>query len=118
MSLQHARLAGLLVLAASQAWGQAQPATPPKLEPVTEAPSTNGDQRTQLNLARQTDASSGESQRNENNRVNPVDTNTERELTRRIGATATVVRELETKDTCCCAVNFLARRMNFAICAR
>jgi hypothetical protein len=33
-------------------------------------------QRTQLNLARQTNTASGESQRNENIRVNPLDTAT------------------------------------------
>lgn len=53
------------------------------------------DQRNQLNLARQTSTSTGESQRNENVRINPIDTNTERELTRRIGATATIVREFQ-----------------------
>lgn len=50
-------------------------------------------QRTQLNLARQTNSAGGESQRNENIRVNPLDTATERELTRRVGATVTLLRE-------------------------
>ncbi len=53
------------------------------------------EQRTQLNLARQTNSASGESQRNENNRVNPLDTATERELTRRIGATVTIVPQFQ-----------------------
>jgi hypothetical protein len=58
---------------------------PPKPEPqTTEA-------RTQLNLARQNNTAGGESQRNENVRVNPIDTSTERELSRRIGATATLI---------------------------
>ena len=67
------------MLLAANAWAQ----TPPV------------DQRTQLNLARQTNTASGESQRNENVRINPIDTNTERELSRRIGATATIVREFQ-----------------------
>ncbi|MFM2124726.1 MAG: hypothetical protein RL328_1177, partial [Acidobacteriota bacterium] len=49
----------------------------------------------QLNLARQTNSASGESQRNENNRVNPIDTATERELTRRIGATVTLIQQFQ-----------------------
>jgi hypothetical protein len=71
-------------------WGQAPPA---KAEVAPTVPAA--DQRTQLNLAGQTNTATGESQRNENVRVNPIDTNTERELTRRIGATATIVREFQ-----------------------
>jgi hypothetical protein len=88
--LQQARLAGLLLLVAINGWGQI-PA--PKLENVP--PATTIDQRTQLNLAGQTNTATGESQRNENVRVNPIDTNTERELTRRVGTTATIVREFQ-----------------------
>lgn len=72
-------LPGVLLLLAARVQAQ----TPPP------------DQRTQLNLARQTNTASGESQRNENVRINPIDTNTERELSRRIGATATIVREFQ-----------------------
>ena len=74
---------------------QAEPEEPQE-EPTAETPAEPTpapvpDQRTQLNLARQTNSASGESQRNENNRVNPIDTATERELTRRIGATVTLI---------------------------
>lgn len=104
MFYQQALLAGLLVLASSSLFGQAPPATEPQPqqeepapeEPVTEkAPEPATDQRTQLNLARQTNSAGGESQRNENNRVNPLDTATERELTRRVGATATIVQQFQ-----------------------
>ncbi|MEP6962148.1 MAG: hypothetical protein ABI995_08720 [Acidobacteriota bacterium] len=64
-------------------------ASAPAAEPAPEV------QRTQLNLAGQVSAATGESQRNENVRINPIDTNTERELSRRIGATATLVREFQ-----------------------
>jgi hypothetical protein len=67
-------------------WAQA-----PAESPKPEAP----EQRTQLNLARQTNTATGESQRNENVRINPIDTNTERELSRRIGATATIIKEFQ-----------------------
>ncbi len=93
MSQQQARLAGLLVLVSFNAWGQTPPpAAPTKAEASTPAA---GEQRTQLNLAGQTNTATGESQRNENVRINPIDTNTERELSRRIGATATLVREFQ-----------------------
>ncbi|MEO5925859.1 MAG: hypothetical protein ABIR70_18720 [Bryobacteraceae bacterium] len=87
MSLHQARLAGLWVLIAVNVWGQVPPTKAEAPEPRA------ADQRTQLNLAGQTNTATGESQRNENVRINPIDTNTERELTRRIGATATIVRE-------------------------
>ena len=90
MFSQHARLAGLLLLFAGNVWAQAAPV---KADTAPSAPVA--DQRTQLNLAGQTNTSTGESQRNENVRINPIDTNTERELTRRIGATVTLVREFQ-----------------------
>lgn len=50
-------------------------------------------QRTQLNLAGQTDAASGESRRNENVQFNLIDTATVKELSVRLGTTATLVEE-------------------------
>ena len=54
-----------------------------------------GAARTQLNLAGQVDAASGEAQRNENNRVNPLDNNTQAEINQRVGATATFIDTFE-----------------------
>ena len=96
ISYLRPRLAGLLVLAAFSLCGQTPPpeAAPAKVEAPTPVPAA-AEQRTQLNLAGQTNTATGESQRNENVRINPVDTNTERELSRRIGMTATIVREFQ-----------------------
>jgi hypothetical protein len=49
--------------------------------------------RTELNLLGKTDASSGESRRNENVQFNLVDNNALKELNIRLGTTATIVRE-------------------------
>ncbi len=51
--------------------------------------------REALNLAGQTDSSSGESRRNENVQFNAVDNNALRELNTRLGTTATIVQEFE-----------------------
>jgi hypothetical protein len=71
--------------------------TPPNPEepakPKPEATDNAPAQRTQLNLLGQTDASSGESRRNENVQFNLIDNNALRELNLRIGASATLVQE-------------------------
>ncbi len=51
--------------------------------------------RESLNLAGQTDSSSGESRRNENVQFNAIDNNALRELNTRLGTTATIVRQFE-----------------------
>ena len=51
--------------------------------------------RTELNLLGQTDASSGESRRNENVRITLVDNAVQRELNERLGASATIIKEFK-----------------------
>ena len=55
--------------------------------------SNSGTERTELNLLGQTDASAGESRRNENVRITLVDNAVQRELNERLGASATIIRE-------------------------
>jgi len=66
------------------------PAEQPALAP--EAPE-EASQRTTLNLLGQVDAASGEGRRNENVSLTLIDNNVLKELNRRMGATATAVRE-------------------------
>jgi hypothetical protein len=67
--------------------GEAESAAPP--QPEGEA----AQQRLQLNLLGQTDASAGESRRNENVQFNLIDRNAMRELNVRVGVTATPIEE-------------------------
>jgi hypothetical protein len=69
------------------------PQEKPKTETATAPAEGNQNQRTQLNLLGQTDASSGESRRNENVQFNLIDNNSLRELNLRVGTTATLVPE-------------------------
>ena len=55
----------------------------------------SGPDRTELNLLGQTDASAGESRRNENVRITLVDNAVQRELNERLGASATVIKEFK-----------------------
>ncbi len=68
-------------------------------EPVSPEEGSPGDDaqadRTELNLLGQTDASAGESRRNENVRITLVDNAVQRELNERLGASATIVKEFE-----------------------
>ncbi len=66
----------------------------------TQSPGTTASQesrsspdRTELNLLGQTDASAGESRRNENVRITLVDNAVQRELNERLGASATIIKE-------------------------
>ena len=52
-------------------------------------------QRTELNLLGEVDASSGEGRRNENVSLTLIDNNVLKELNRRMGTTATIVREFQ-----------------------
>ncbi|MGH9720420.1 MAG: hypothetical protein ACRD8O_09420 [Bryobacteraceae bacterium] len=66
-------------------------------EPVPAPPGPaaqeNSTARTELNLLGKTDSASGESRRNENVQFNPIDNNALRELSGRMGTTATIVEE-------------------------
>ena len=57
--------------------------------------SPSGADRTELNLLGQTDASAGESRRNENVRITLVDNAVQRELNERLGASATITKEFK-----------------------
>ena len=83
------------LLSAPLARGQSAPPNAPQERPKPDAPAPDAgqSQRTQLNLLGQTDASSGESRRNENVQFNLIDNNSLRELNLRIGTTATLVSE-------------------------
>ena len=64
------------------------------------APVNNsGPDRTELNLLGQTDASAGESRRNENVRITLVDNAVQRELNERLGASATITREFRAESS-------------------
>jgi hypothetical protein len=66
---------------------------PGEKQSEAEARQTDSNKRVELNLLGQTDASSGESRRNENIQFNLVDNGALKELNVRLGTTATIVRE-------------------------
>ena len=66
---------------------------PPAAEQSGTPAQTAVEQRTQLNLVGQTDTRSGESRRNENVQLTPLDTNLLKDLNERLGTTATIVTE-------------------------
>ena len=76
----------------TEASGGEQPAVPVG---DAEAATEEGSQRTELNLLGQIDAASGEAQRNENVSLTLIDNNVLKELNRRMGTTATIVREFQ-----------------------
>jgi hypothetical protein len=69
------------------------PSQPAEKQTETEAKPSDSSKRVELNLLGKTDASSGESRRNENITFNLVDNNALKELNVRLGTTATIVRE-------------------------
>src|SRR5437899_760221 len=71
----------------------AKDAEVPKPDPPTDKNAAAA--RVELNLQGQTDASSGESRRNENVQFNPIDNNALKELNVRMGTTATIVQEFD-----------------------
>lgn len=86
------RLIALLLMA----WAcLAQSAPTAPKEQVPAEPTNTNPTRTQLNLLGQTDASSGESRRNENIQFNLIDNNALKELNTRLGVTATFVSVFE-----------------------
>jgi hypothetical protein len=64
-----------------------------KKEEEPDAKPADANKRVELNMLGKTDASSGESRRNENIQFNLVDNNALKELNIRLGTTATIVRE-------------------------
>ena len=79
----------------SQAQAQAPPTNQnqAKKEEDPDAKPADANKRVELNMLGKTDASSGESRRNENIQFNLVDNNALKELNIRLGTTATIVRE-------------------------
>ena len=73
----------------------APPSSPSPDQPVADSVQGNasGPDRTELNLLGQTDASAGESRRNENVRITLVDNAVQRELNERLGPSATIIKE-------------------------
>jgi hypothetical protein len=90
--------AWILMLAAT-AWPQPPPSEQPKPAQPDQTATPAAQQRTQLNLLGQTDASAGESRRNENVQFNLIDTNTVKELNVRLGTTATIIEEFRADRT-------------------
>lgn len=89
-----------LILGISSAIGQKKPAPPSnEKQPEAEARQTDSNKRVELNMLGKTDASSGESRRNENVQFNLVDNNALKELNVRLGTTATIVREFNPSNS-------------------
>ncbi len=84
-------------LVAAQADGSTAAATSENAVPAAVAPSSasqpGSSERTRLNLLGEVDSESGEARRNENVRLTLIDNNVLKELLRRMGATATIVKE-------------------------
>ncbi|MCP5115565.1 MAG: hypothetical protein GY953_32460, partial [bacterium] len=72
----------------------AQPAKKPPTE-ADDTPAGNLADRARLNLLGEVDSASGESRRNENVRLTLIDNNVLRELNRRMGTSATVVKDFK-----------------------
>ncbi|MBZ5603734.1 MAG: hypothetical protein LAO79_15645 [Acidobacteriia bacterium] len=92
----HIGIIALLLVAASQD-------RPPAQAPAAEAPPQQPDEtlkqrRAELNLLGATDASAGESKRNENIQFNLIDNNAQKDLNRRLGTTATVSPVFEAQN--------------------
>ena len=96
--LESARLAAIviLLLVPVSGFGQQDP-TPeePATQNETETNEAESDDRTALNLLGEVDAEQGESRRNENVQITLIDNNVLRELTTRMGTTATVTGEFK-----------------------
>ena len=89
----HAVLTVLIPLGAQ---AQREPAAEADTQEKKEQPDGSADaDRTALNLLGEVDSEQGESRRNENVPVTLIDNNVLRELTQRMGTTATVVSEFE-----------------------
>jgi hypothetical protein len=69
--------------------------TPAEPSATDEAGPSASDERTALNLLGTVDTNSGESRRNENVQITLIDNNVLNELNRRLGTTATIVREFD-----------------------
>ena len=82
-------LVPIVAMAAQQPPTKSEPNTQP-VATVEEAPSEEDAGRTTLNLLGEVDSEEGEGRRNENVRITLIDNNVLRELTTRMGTTATV----------------------------
>ena len=82
------------VLAQPPAGTKTQPAAPAETPPAQEASPTADARRLELNLIGKTNTTAGESRRNENVQFNLVDNNALKELNIRLGATATIVKDI------------------------
>ena len=73
----------------------------PTSRPESVVPASAGDEgeRTRLNLLGEVDTKSGEAQRNENVRLTLIDNNVLKELLRRMGATATIIRNFQAEQS-------------------
>lgn len=91
-----ASLFALLFALVNQVQAQAPPPAKDSVQKKEEEPDgkpADANKRVELNMLGKTDASSGESRRNENIQFNLVDNNALKELNIRLGTTATIVRE-------------------------
>lgn len=91
---------GLLAAAQSGPLADAAAETAETAEPTTTIEGVgSGDsdstERTRLNLLGEVDSDSGEARRNENVRLTLIDNNVLKELLRRMGATATIIKEFQ-----------------------
>lgn len=67
--------------------------------PTADSASQAASERTRLNLLGEVDSESGEARRNENVRLTLIDNNVLKELLRRMGATATIVKDFEAEKS-------------------
>ncbi len=88
-------LLALALTLLAQAAADRPTASAERVESVEAAEPAPAARRAELNLLGASDASSGESRRNENVQFNLIDNNAQKELNIRLGTTATLVRELD-----------------------
>lgn len=88
-------LLALALILLAQAAADRPSVSAEKVESVEAAEPAPAARRAELNLLGASDASSGESRRNENVQFNLIDNNAQKELNIRLGTTATLVRELD-----------------------
>ncbi len=88
----------LMMLAALSALGQQDEPAPKKTPAETQQQPVEEVDRTELNLLGEVDAERGEGRRNENVRITLIDNEVLRELTTRMGTTATVTSEFKVDE--------------------
>ena len=93
---------GIFSLSAQEVPAQSEPrpqAESPASGQPAAAPASESEKRTQLNLVSQTDTQAGESRRNENVPVTPLDSNLLKDANLRLGITATPIVEFRPDQT-------------------